>query len=83
MCTDLRSAAVAGNVKRSAAAEDVAVSFVQRERLHDKVILQLITPSQIPYTFALPREVPGVHRRRHGDATPGDAEHLDPVLEGR
>ena len=56
MCTELRSAAVAGNVRRSAAAEDVAVSVVQRERLHDKVLLQLITPSQIPYTFALPLE---------------------------
>ncbi len=56
MCTELRSAAVAGNVKRSAAPEDVAASIVQRERLHDKVLLQLITPSQIPYTFSLDRE---------------------------
>ncbi len=56
MCTELRKAAIVGNVRRSIAAEDVAVAFVQRERLHDKVLLQLITPSEIPYTFALDLE---------------------------
>ncbi len=55
MCTTLREAAIAGNVIRSTSAEEVAAVIVQRERLHDLVLLQLITPSGTPYTFALDR----------------------------
>ena len=56
MCTTLRDAAIAGNVIRPSAAEPVAAAIVQRERLHDVVLLQLITQSGTPYTFALDRE---------------------------
>ena len=53
MCTALREAAIAGNVTRPIAAEPVADTIVQRDRLHDLVLLQLITLSGAPYTFSL------------------------------
>lgn len=54
-CRMFRDHSVAqGGVLRSTAAETVSVSLVQRERLHDVVLLQLITDRDIPYTFALP-----------------------------
>ena len=55
MCTSLREAGIAGNVTRLSAAEPVAEAIVHRERLRDLVLLQLITPSGTPYTFALDR----------------------------
>ena len=56
MCKTLRDAAIAGNVIRPSAAEPVAAAGVQRERLHDVVLLQLITQSGTPYTFSLDLE---------------------------
>ncbi len=56
MNRELRSAAIKGDIIRSASAENVAAAHVQRERLHDVVLLQLITPEDVPYTFALGRE---------------------------
>ncbi len=53
MCTALREAAIAGNVTRPIAAEPVAEAIVQRDRLHDLVLLQLITPSGTAYSFSL------------------------------
>ncbi len=53
MCTALREAAIAGNVTRPIAAEQVAEALVQRERFHDLVLLQLITLSGVSYTFSL------------------------------
>ena len=56
MCTALREAAIAGNVTRPIAAEQVAEALVQRERFHDLVLLQLITASGTPYSFSLDRQ---------------------------
>jgi hypothetical protein len=37
-------------------AEEVAAAHIQRERWRDVVLLQLITPAGVPYTFALSQE---------------------------
>ena len=56
MCAKLREAAIESGTIRPTSAETVTASMVQRERLHDVVLLQLVTDRNVPHTFALSRE---------------------------
>lgn len=53
MFWELRRALDAQGGHEATAAEDVAAAHVQKDRWSDKVLVQLITPAGVPYTFAV------------------------------
>jgi hypothetical protein len=54
MMTELRAQMYArGGAMAPVAAEQIGTSHIQKERWSDVVLLQLITPGGVPYSFAL------------------------------
>lgn len=53
--TTLREDAIKRGLPRPTAAETVAGAMISRERVHDLVMMQLVTDRQVPYTFVMSR----------------------------